>query len=350
MTRKMSHVLALTSMLLSLAQPSFGAPVELLVNGSFKDGLKGWVVEGVALLDVEGVRILREGSLSQIVQRPDLSFHLEFSYLVRTELPSKVYFARSVVTFYVVDREKRNDNFTIVGEAHRETGSSDWREVRLDLLRLFRRDVGDPENFQVTALKVAVELGFTAAVPAPAVACFRNIGLRRVNPARILVNEDGRREFPDRTELIVSVVNVGDMDAFNMVVTLIPTPEIVVISERTSFERPALEGRESWRLSWMLAARSSGVHRVVVRVRSDQAGAELSISVPVAGIPQITTTSMSTMTVERTSETIIVVFTQIAFLVMLALLIVVVVIPIIQSRKRIERVYRLRLLRVFLWR
>jgi len=296
-------------------------------------------------LDGESIRIVREGSLSQAVRRPDLSFYLELSYSVRTELVSKVYFARSVVTFYVIDRERKDSRFTIVGDAYVELGNSDWRDVRLNLRELFRRDVGNPESFQLVALTVSMELGFTASVPAPSAAYFRNISLKRVNPVRILLTRSEGTQVPDRTELVVLVTNVGDLDASNLVATVIPTPEIVVISGSTTFQRPQLDGGTSWRLSWMLVGRSPGTHPVTIRVGSDQAEAELSLSVSMPGTPQITTTQTFTMTVERTAEQVVVLFVQIAFLVMAALLIVAVILPIVQSRRGTEVVYRLRVLR-----
>jgi len=323
---------------------SFGAPVELLTNGGFKKGSEGWRMEGATFLDGESVKIVREGSLSQIVQRPDLSFYLELSYSVRTELPSKAYFARSLITFYVIDRQSKSSYFTIIGETHEEPGNSDWKNVRLDLLKLFRKDAGDPEYFQLTALKVAVELGFTTSVPPPAVSCFRNFSLRRVNPVRILLHEGRWRELPDRTELVVSVTNVGDLNASNLVVMLASGQEIIVISGGAVSNRGTLEGGSSWQLSWMLTAKSSGIHPVTIRAVCDQASAELSLSVPVPGLPQVTTTQTSTMTVERTAENVIVLFVQAAFIIMLAFLIVVVVMPIVRSRGGNEVVYRLRLL------
>jgi len=344
-TRKVLCLLVLPLAFLFLVPSSFGAPVELLVNGNFKNGLEGWRMDGMGCLDGESIRIVREGSLSQAVRRPDLSFYLELSYSVRTELVSKVYFARSVVTFYVIDRERKDSRFTIVGDAYVELGNSDWRDVRLNLRELFRRDVGNPESFQLVALTVSMELGFTASVPAPSAAYFRNISLKRVNPVRILLTRSEGTQVPDRTELVVLVTNVGDLDASNLVATVIPTPEIVVISGSTTFQRPQLDGGTSWRLSWMLVGRSPGTHPVTIRVGSDQAEAELSLSVSMPGTPQITTTQTFTMTVERTAEQVVVLFVQIAFLVMAALLIVAVILPIVQSRRGTEVVYRLRVLR-----
>ena len=343
-TRKVFCLLVLPLALFSLVPPSFGAPVELLVNGNFKNGLEGWMIEGTTFLDGESIRIVREGSLSQIVQRPDLSFHLELSYSVRTELVSKVYFARSLVTFYVIDREK-NSRFTIIGDVHVELGNSGWRDVRLKLYELFRRDVGNSESFRLVALRISMELGFTTSVPPPSAACFRSISLKRVNPVRILLTKGECTQLPDRTELVVLVTNVGDVDASNLVVALIPTSEVVVISESAIFRRPLLDGGASWRLSWMLIARTSGTHAIAIRAGSDQAEAELSLSVSIQGIPQITTTQTSTITVERVDEQVVVLFVQTAFLVMVAFLIVVVILPIMRGRGGTEVVYRLRLLR-----
>jgi len=336
--------LILTSFL-SLVPSSSAGPVELLVNGDFKNGLEGWVVSGTAFLEGKSVKIVREGSLTQTVHRPDLSFYLELSYSVRMDLPSRAYFARSLVTFYVIDRERRNSHFTVVGEAHVELGNSDWRDVRLNLQELFRRDVGNHEGFQLAALRVTVELGFTASVPPDAVACFKSIGLKRVNPVRILLTQSGHNQLPDRTELIVLVTNTGDLDASNMVVTLVRTSEIVIILGKTAFERSILGGGASWHLSWMLVAKSSGVYPVIIRVDSDQAEAELSLSVSVPGVPQVTTTQTSTVTVERVAEQVVVLFVQTAFLVMVVFFILAVVLPIIRSRGGVEVVYRLRLLR-----
>jgi len=193
------------------------------------------------------------------------------------------------------------------------------------------------------ALKVALELGFNTSVPPPVVACFRNISLKRINPARILLHEGRWSEMPDRTELLVSLTNVGDVDASNLVVTLVSGLEIMVISGISTFDRSTSEGGASWQLSWMLAARSSGVHPVTIRVACDQERAELSLSVPVAGIPQVTTTQTSTMTVEKEQATkdVLVVFAQIAFLVMIAFAVFAIVMPIVLSQRRSEVVFRL---------
>ncbi len=336
--------MVLTS-LLSLVPSSSGAPVELLRNGDLKKGLEGWTVEGLAFLYGESVKILLAGSLSQSVQRPDLSFHLELSYGVRTELPSKMYFARSLVTFYMVDRESKDTRHTIVGQAHEMLGDSGWRDVKLDLLQLFRKDVGDPGNFQLKALKVTVELGFITYPSSPGAAYFRNISLRRANPVRILLHEGGCKELPDRAELAVSITNVGDMNASNLVVTLILSPELMVVSGQTTFVRPTLEGGSSWRLGWMLAARSPGVHPVTIRASSDQARAELSLSVPVAGTPRITTTQTVTVTKEQAAEQVIMAFVQTVLLVMVALIVVAMVVPLYRGRAGSEVVYRLRLVR-----
>jgi len=312
------------------------------VNNGFKNGLEGWIAQGVAFLDGEGIKILREGSLSQIVKRTDLSFYLEFSYIVRTELPSKIYFARSLVTFYMKDRQGKDTRFTIIGQVHGELGDSGWKDTRLNLLQLFRDSVGDPGNFQLTALRVTMELGFTSPVPPPAVAYFRNVSLKRVNPVRILLHESGYRELPDRTELLVSVTNVGDIEASNLVVTLIPASELFVVSRTTGFTRPTLDGGVCWQLSWMLAARSSGTHTVTVRASCDQAAAELSLGIPVPGIPQITTTQTVTITTEQSVEQFVVMSLQTAFFVMVAFLIVAIIIPLFRSRRGAEVVFRLR--------
>jgi len=347
--RKIFHILVLCSVLLSSVPPSLGAPVELLQNGSFKNGLEGWIVEGTVSLDMESVRIMRLGSLSQVVRSADLSFHLELSYRVRTDLPSKASFARSLVTFYVVDRQRRDNHFTIVGDTHGGLGDSGWKDVRLNLLQLFRDDIGDPGNFQLSALKVTVELGFTTYVTFPLpVAYFRSISLRRVNPVKILLSESGRRELPDKTELIISLTNAGDVDASNLVVTLIPSADIIVISEATRFERPTLEGRTSWQLSWMLAARSSGLYPVVIKAGCDQGSVELSLSVPIPAFPQITTTHTSTVTsistIEQVAEQVNIMFTQVALLVLVILLIAAILIPMIRKRRGPKLIYRLRAL------
>jgi len=349
MTRKICCILVLSSVLLSSVLPSLGAPVELLQNGSFKNGLDGWIVEGRVFLNMESVRVMRLGSLSQVVGSPDLSFYLELSYSVRTDLPSKASFARSLVTFYVVDRQKRDTHFTIVGDTHGGLGDSGWKDVRLNLLQLFRNDIGDPGNFQLSALKVTMELGFTTYVTFPLpVAYFRNISLRRVNPVKILLSESGRRELPDKTELITSLTNAGDVDASNLVVTLIPGADIIVISEATRFERPTLEGRTSWQLSWMLAARSSGVHPVVIKAGCDQGSAELSLSVPIQALPQITTTHTSTvtstLTIDHATQQVNIMFTQIALVVLVILLTAAILIPMFRRRRGPKLIYRLRTL------
>jgi len=336
--------MVLTWILVSSVPSSIGAPVELLQNGNFKNGLDGWMAEGVVLLDEGGIKILREGALSQVIQKPDLSFYLVLSYNVRTELPSSVYFARSLVTFYIVDQQGKDARFTVVGQAHVETGNSNWKNVMVDLFNLFRRDVGDPRLFQLRALKMTMELGFTTSVPPPAVAYFKDISLRRANPVRILLQEGKHRELPDRTELLVSVSNVGDVDASELVVTLISSSGIMVISQNTTFVRPTLTGGASWQVSWMLVARSTGKHTVTIRAYSEEtmAPTELSVTVPIPGVSSITMTH--TTTVQEVAGEVIITFLQTAFLVLVALLMATVAIPLLRSRRDTESVYRLRLL------
>jgi len=256
-----------------------------------------------------------------------------------------VHFARSLVTFYVVDRNGKANNFTVVGERHGKLGDSGWKETRLSLLQLFRKEIGDLTDFQLSAIKIAIELGFTAPVPPPAAASIRNVSLRRVNPVRILLNENLRRQLADRTELVVSATNVGDIDASNLVATLVLPPQVVLISENTVIVRSMLEGGASWQLNWMLAAKSSGTHPITVKVSSDHGGTELSLSVPIPGMPQVTTTQTTKVTVERTGEQadqVIVGFLVTAFLVFLAFLILAIGLPILQRRRGTEVVYRLR--------
>jgi hypothetical protein len=329
-------------MLFPSVPSSFAAPVELLQNGSFKNGLEGWTKEGMAFVDGEDVRIVREGSLSQIVRRPDLSFHLELAYNLRTELPSQAYFARSLVTFYLVGRNGKSNNFTIVGERHSELGDSGWKETRLSLLQLFKREIGDQADFQLLALRVTIELGFTISAHPPGVASLRNVSLRRVNPARILL-QSALVELPDRTELIVTATNVGDMNASNIIATMIPPPETIVISRNVVFLRSTLEGGASWQLSWVLAAKSSGVRPITIKVSCDQTGTELSLGVPLPGIPYVTTPQATTVTVERVTDQVneaVLVFLLTALLVLLAFLILTIVLPIAQSRKGTDSVYR----------
>jgi len=344
------HALILASMLLSSVPCLIAAPVELLQNGNFKKGLDGWTVQGVVFLEGEIVKITREGSLSQIVRRPDLSFYLELSYNLRTELPSQVYFVRSLVTFDVIDRTGKASSFTVIGERRGDLGDSGWRETRLGLSQLFKKEIGDLVNFQLLALKIAVELGFTAPVPTPATASLRSISLRRVNPARILLNENARKQLGDRTELVVSATNVGDMNASNIVAALVLPPEVIVISENVAFVRSILEGGASWQLNWMVAAKASGTYPVTVKVNSDQGGTELSLSIPIPGMPQLTTTQITTTTLQRTSnqaDQTIVVFLMTAFLVFVAFLILAIVLPLVQNRGGTEVVYRLRLIRKY---
>jgi hypothetical protein len=338
-------------MLLSSVPCPIAAPVELLQNGNFKKGLDGWTVQGVVFLEGENVKITREGSLSQIVRRPDLSFYLELSYNLRTELPSVLYFARSLVTFDVIDRNGNPSSFTIIGETRGELGDSGWKETRLSLSQLFKKEIGDPLDFQLLALKIAIELGFTAPVPTPAAASLRSVSLRRVNPVRILLNENARKQLGDRTELVVSATNVGDMNASNIVAGLVLPPEVIVISENVAFARSILEGGASWQLNWMLAAKTSGTYPVTIKVNSDQAGTELSLSIPIPGMPQLTTTQITTTTAQRTSDQAdqtIVVFLMTALLVFVAFLILAIVLPLVQSRRGTEVVYRLRLFRTYM--
>jgi len=167
--RKAFYTLILAWMMLASTVPSFCGPIELLQNGDFRNGLREWKNEGVAFLDAECVKILREGSLSQSVRRPDLSFCLELSYSVRTELLSSTYFARSVITFYTNDSKGKGLNFTVIGQTHEELEISSWKDIKLNLFQLFKRSAADPENFHLAALKVTLEIGFTISVPPPAV-------------------------------------------------------------------------------------------------------------------------------------------------------------------------------------
>jgi len=343
--RKAFYMLVLAWMMLASTVPSFGGPVELLQNGDFRDGLREWKIEGVAFLDAEGVKILREGLLSQTVRRPDLSFYLELSYSVRKELPSNAYFARSVITFYTNDSKGKGLNFTVIGQTHGELGISSWKDIKLNLFQLFKSSAADPESFHLTALKVTLELGFTVSVPPPAVAYFRNISLKRANPTKILIQESGQKVLSDRTELAISVTNVGDIDASNLIATLNLPSDTVIISEKTSFSRETLEGGARWILNWMLISKSSGMHPVTVRVVSDQGEVELSLRLSIGGIPpgmttETVTTTMRT-TVEKIADQVIVMFSQAAFIVFVVFLIIVIIIPMIRGRRTVEVVYRL---------
>ncbi len=94
-------------------------------------------------------------------------------------------------------------------------------------------------------------------------------------------------------------------------------------------------------------------NHITVKVNSDQAGTELSLSIPIPGMPQLTTTRITTTTVQRTSDQAdqtIVVFLMTAFLVFVAFLILAIVLPLVQSQSRrgTEVVYRLRLFRTYM--
>lgn len=348
LTRKAFYALILAWIVLTTTVPSFCGPVELLQNGDFREGLREWRVEGIVFLDAESVKILREGSLSQTVQRPDISFHLELSYGVHIELPSKAYSARSVITFYTNDSKRRGVNFRVIGQIHEETGISDWKDVRLDLFQLFKTSAADPQSFNLTALKVTLELGFSVSVPPDAIAYFRRVSLRRVNPTKILIQESGRKILSDRTELSISAKNAGDLDASNLTATLDLSPNTVITSQK-SFSRGTLEGGASWTLSWMLTPKSSGTHLVTVRVVSDQGEAELSLRLPMALITQTVTTGTPTTemrsTAEKNTDQIIVMFSQVAFIVLVAVLAMIIVIPIVHNRRNVEVVYRLEAVR-----
>ena len=224
LNRALIICLCVAASLSSVVCCTSGAPYELLANGNFVNGLRGWTSEGLVYLEQGYVRIDRYGSISQTVERQDLSLFLELSYDICTVfrvVASPASYARSVVTYYVTDQQGRAEEFAIVGKRHEEfsRGFPEFQTVRIDLSGLFYSRVGRNQTYSVKKVKVALELGFYIFAPYVASVYFRNVSLKRCNPVKLAVQQD-HVEFVNRTEFSATIANLGDLDAFNLVVRL----------------------------------------------------------------------------------------------------------------------------------
>jgi len=307
LNRALIICLCVAASLSSVVCCTSGAPYELLANGNFVNGLRGWTSEGLVYLEQGYVRIDRYGSISQTVERQDLSLFLELSYDICTVfrvVASPASYARSVVTYYVTDQQGRAEEFAIVGKRHEEfsRGFPEFQTVRIDLSGLFYSRVGRNQTYSVKKVKLALELGFYIFAPYVASVYFRNVSLKRCNPVKLAVQQD-HVEFVNRTEFSATIANLGDLDAFNLVVRLDLPADLFVVSEPMIFQRSSLEGGSSWRVSWMIYARSSGSHPITVRVKADQAEAQSSTSVPFRAPQPVTQTTIQTVTNVQTVTT-----------------------------------------------
>lgn len=339
MVRKNLVICLYVAASLSLAvRSTYGRPLELLVNGSFLNGLQGWTSLGLVYPEKGYVRIDRYGSITQTVERQDLSPFLELSYEVCTVfrvLGSHTSYARSIITYYVADTQGSVEEFAIVGKYHDELGGSfpNFQTVKIDLWELFHRNIGLDQACSLKKVKVTLELGFNVNPPYTASAYFKNVSMKRCNPVKLVVHQH-YSEFPDRTEFFATIMNLGDLDAFDLSVRLDLSADVLVISEPITFERYSLEGGSSWQVSWVISARYSGNHSITVHVKADQTGTELSTSIPVRSPrPTTTQTAIQTVTSIQTVTTKIIAL-SVDLLVLIILMAGVVVAAVIYAHSR----------------
>jgi len=276
------------------------------------------------------VAIQHDGEISQTIERQDLSFYLELSYEVRSVLYDPTASASSEITYYVTDQTGRGDVIAIVGHAQTERQTS-FERVKVNLFGLFRGNVGPPEAFTLKKVKITLRLTFQG-LPlgvAPSLAYFRNVSLKRMNPVRLALKER-YRESINQTVFSVIIINVGDLDASNIIVRLDLSPDLSIISEKMIFQRPILEGNSSWEVSWTLVSKSSGKYPLTVRVNTDQTERQLQTRIPVQKPEQKATSQNITTTSSRSD------YAQIHFNPMLIVAIIagVVIVIVIVFAKR----------------
>ena len=277
--------------------------MELVTNGNFSEGLKGWTTQGGVSLQGSNVVIMHDGEISQTIERQDLSFFLELSYEVRAILYNPTASASSLITYYVADPVGRTDEIQIVTHAQKETQGS-FGLVKVNLLSLFRQNVGVAESLRLTKVKITLKLTFQG-LPfgvSPSIVYFRNVSLKRMNPVK-LVLEQSYKELRDQTELSVSITNVGDLDASNIVASLDLSSELSIASEKKVFQRSVLEGGSSWQVAWTLTSRSSGTYSVTVKVGSDQTEVRLPVRIPIQKPQQAVTTQAVATTSLKSDQT-----------------------------------------------
>jgi energy-converting hydrogenase Eha subunit A/predicted component of type VI protein secretion system len=284
---------------------SHAAPVELLVNGDFAAGIKGWTAMGGANVQGRQAVIVHEGGISQTVERPDLSFFLELSYEIQAVLYNPTSYAGSWITCFFVDQAGKSGEISVVGYEQRETDSS-FRVIKVRLIDLVYGQVENPETLRMSKVVISLRLAFQGLPlsSSPSVASFRSVSLKRVNPVKFTLKESCS-EFEDRTELNLGITNMGDLDATNVIVSLDLAPSLLIVSEKPVFERALLEAGTTWKVSWTLKSRLPGrqQYSITIRIRDDQAETELPIAITVIGPRSSTATTSATSTSQRSDRT-----------------------------------------------
>jgi len=337
LNRALIVCLCIVAGLSSTVRSTYGGPYKLLVNGSFVNGLRGWTSEGLVYLE-QGY-----GSISQTIERQDLSLFLELSYEVCTVfriVGSPTSYARSIITYHVADAQGRVEEFTVVGKRHEELGGGfpNFQSVRIDLRELFHKSIGLDQTYSLRKVKVALELGFHIFAPFVSSAYFKNVSLKRCNPAKLVVQQH-HNELVDRTELFATVANSGDLDASNLIVRLDVSADLQVVSQPVIFQRSLLEGRSSWQVSWIVSARSSGSYPITIHAMADQAEAQLSALVPVRAPQPVTTqTTIQTVTsIQAVTTRVMTLSIELLVLIVLAVGVIVAVVVYTYSNQRKRR-------------
>jgi len=273
---------------------SYGAPVELLVNGSFADGGKGWTTQGGATIQGNQAMISHDGEVYQIVDRKDLSFYLELSYELRASLYNPTSFAGSSVIYYFTDQAGRNNEIKVIAHEVRATESQTYSgNVKVDLFSVFRSTYGSPEALRLLKVRISLKLTFEG-LPlggSPSIAAFKNVSLKRFNPPKFTFNER-HDELDDHTDLALSITNTGDFAASNVDVKLDFPSSLSVVSEKIAFQKPTLEVGADWQVSWKLTSSSPGKQQymVTIMVKADRIDTQIPVVLFVNGPHQSRTT------------------------------------------------------------
>jgi len=257
---------------------------------------------GGVSLQGNNVVIMHDGEISQTIERQDLSFFLELGYELRTILYNPTASASSLVTYYVADPTGRVDEISIVGHEQTETLSY-FVTVKVNLSSLFSQNVGSAENLRLARMKITLKLTFQGPWfgISPSMAYFRNVSLKRMNPAKFTL-EQRCKESNSQAELSVTITNIGDLDASNIVASLDLPPELSIISEKKAFQESVLKGGSSWQIAWTVSSKFSGEYSVTVKVNSDQTENRLPLQIQIQRPQQTITTQTATTTSPKTNH------------------------------------------------